>query len=381
MAIFFTIFFTIYAALNYYIFSKGWSSLAALPHLRIAYLIVFLALSLSYIAAKFMTKILPHTLYDIMLWIGSFWFALMLYFFLAAVLIDLLRLLNFWFGIFPSFINNNFEQVKLFTAGIVVLLTLVTVAAGYINTTIIKVKDLNLTMRKGKSNLKELKIAMASDIHLSPMDNEKFLTGIVDKLNSLNPDIILIPGDLFDDEAFILKQRNIGPALLKLKAKYGVYACTGNHEFINHIDSAVAFMESYNIKVIRDSSLLIENAFNLVSRDDRAKKQFTGKDRKPLEDIMESVDKSYPIILLDHTPFALNEAQNNGVDLQLSGHTHHGQIFPANLITKMIYEMSWGYLKKGNTQYYVSCGAGTWGPRVRLGSRSEVVNINLRFVD
>lgn len=381
MAIFFTIFFAIYAAINYYIFSRGWTALSSLPHLRTAYLIVFLVFSLSYIAAKFMTKILPQTLYDIMLWIGSFWFAMMLYFFLAVVLIDLFRLFNAWFGIFPAVMRNNYEQAKLITLAAVVLITAITVAAGFINTTIIKVKDLDIALRKGNSNLKELKIAMASDIHLSPMDNERFLTGIVDKLNSLNPDIILIPGDLFDDEAFILKQRNIGPALLKLKAKYGVYACTGNHEFINHIDSAVAFMESYNIKVIRDSSLLIDGAFSLVSRDDRAKKQFTGKDRKPLNEIMEDVDKSYPVILLDHTPFGLNEAQENGVDLQLSGHTHHGQIFPANLITKMIYEVSWGYLKKGNTQYYVSCGAGTWGPRVRLGSRSEVVNIKLRLVD
>ena len=94
---------------------------------------------------------------------------------------------------------------------------------------------------------------------------------------------------------------------------------------------------------------------------------------------MNSVDKNYPVILLDHTPFKLEDAENNGVSLQLSGHTHHGQMFPLNLITKMIYEVSWGYKKKGDTQYYVTSGAGTWGPPVRTGSKSEVVNIKIKF--
>ncbi|MGE5797118.1 MAG: metallophosphoesterase, partial [Ignavibacteria bacterium] len=83
--------------------------------------------------------------------------------------------------------------------------------------------------------------------------------------------------------------------------------------------------------------------------------------------------------LLDHTPFNLEEAERNGIDLQLSGHTHHGQIFPLNLITKLIYEVSRGYLKKGNTQYYVTSGVGTWGPPVRLGSDTEIVNLKIKF--
>ncbi len=381
MLVFFSIFFSIYAAINYYIFIRGWQALSIYPHLRILYLIIFLFLSLSYIAAKIFAKAIPGLLYDIILWAGSFWFALMIYFLLAVIMLDVIRLFNWQLNFFPPFVKENYPLTKFIAAAAVILVTVIIVAAGYLNTRNVHVKTLNINLPKGKSAAKQLNAALVSDIHLSPMDNEKFLSKIVGKINSLNPDIILIAGDLFDDHAEILNKRKIGPSLLKLKSKYGAYAITGNHEFINGIESAAAFIQSYNIKLLRDTSILIDSSFYLIGRDDRAKKQFTGLDRKPLEEIVQGVDKAFPSILMDHTPLGLNEAERNGIDLQLSGHTHHGQMFPANLITKMIYEVSWGYLKKGPTQYYVSCGAGTWGPPVRTGSNSEIVNLKINFGD
>lgn len=94
---------------------------------------------------------------------------------------------------------------------------------------------------------------------------------------------------------------------------------------------------------------------------------------------MNGVDISHPVILMDHQAFRLEEAESNGIDLQLSGHTHHGQLWPFNFITKKVYELSWGYKKKGKTHYYVSSGVGTWGPPIRTGNRPEIVNIRLRF--
>ncbi len=381
MIFFFSIFFSIYAAVNYYIFIRGWQALSIFPHVRFYYLIIFLFFSLSYIIAKIFTKAVPGFLYDIILWAGSFWFAFMIYFLLSVILIDVLRLFNWQFNFFPTFIKNNYPFVKFITALIILIIVGTIVTAGFINTRTLHVKTIDLNLRKGNSPLSKLNIVMASDIHLSPMDNEKFLLKIVEKINSLNPDIVLIAGDLFDDHAYILKERGIGPALLELKSKYGTFAITGNHEFINGIESAVSFIESYNIKLLRDTSVMIDNSFYLVGRDDIAKKQFTKQKRKPLEEVMDNVDKSFPVILMDHTPFGLEEAEKNRVDLQLSGHTHHGQMFPGNLITNRIYEVSWGYLQKGNTQYYVSCGAGTWGPPVRTGSYSEIVNLKIKFTD
>ncbi len=380
MALFFSIFFALYAALNYYICVRGWQALQIAPQFRIYYLVIFIFAALSYLVTKFFTKFLPDFMYDIMIWIGSFWFAFMMYFFLAIILIDLFRLANMQFHFLPAVLYHNYLQSKAITGVAVAAVVSIIVAAGYFNTRNIQVKTLELSLPQKNSNLKSINAVLVSDIHLSPMDNEKFLSKIVDKINSLNPDIVFIAGDLFDDSAEILTKRNIGPALFKLKPKLGVFACTGNHEFINGIDSACAYIRSHGITLLRDESVKIGNSFYIVSRDDRAIRQFNGTKRKSLAEVMEGIDNSLPVILMDHTPLGLEEAEVNNIDLQLSGHTHHGQIFPANLITKMIYEQSWGYFKKNNTQYYVSCGAGTWGPPVRIGSRSEIVNLKIKFI-
>jgi predicted MPP superfamily phosphohydrolase len=198
----------------------------------------------------------------------------------------------------------------------------------------------------------------------------------VKKINVLHPDIVFVGGDLVDDKAAVLREKGIGFSFKDIKAPLGVYGITGNHEYINGVDSSVNYMKELNVIVLRDSSITINNGFVLIGREDRSRGL---KRRKPLKDLVESSEKNLPVILMDHTPFQLEEAMENGVDLQLSGHTHHGQMFPINLITNKIYELSRGYKKKGNTQYYVSSGVGTWGPPVRTGSRSEIVNLKIKF--
>jgi predicted MPP superfamily phosphohydrolase len=381
MVLFFSVFFAIYAAINYYIFIRGWQALEGLPHLRILYLIIFIFIAFAYIAAKFLVSYLPLFVYNTTLWIGSFWFSFMLYFFISIVLIDFLRLLNWKLDFFPVFIKDNYLLTKHIVAGAVLLLTLVVTLFGYINTRNLKVKTLNIEIAKGECKLDELNVVMASDIHLSPMDNESLLKRIAGKINELNPDIIFLAGDIVDDKPFVLNGNKIGASLLKLKAKYGVYASTGNHEFITGIKEAEKYILNHNINLLRDSVIKIDDGFIVAARDDRSKKNFTGEERLPLNKIINDSLKTYPIILMDHTPFGLEEAERNSIALQLSGHVHNGQLYPLNYITGMIYEKSWGYLRKGKTQYYVSCGVGTWGPPVRTGSYSEIVNIRIKFVD
>ncbi len=380
MVIFFSVFFSIYSAINYYIFSRGWQALSGYPHLRIFYTVIFIFVSFSYLASKFLSSYLPAFLYDILVWVGSLWFAFFVYFLLSVFFIDILRLINFQFHFFPSFITNNIEHAKLVTALAVCIIVTLVVAGGYINTRNVIIKELPLTLPKKSGAIDNLNAVLVSDIHLSPVNDEKFLENIVGKINGLNPDIIFIAGDLVDEKASILDKRNIGPALHKLKSKYGVYACTGNHEYINGGDASINYMKEFGIKVLLDTAVKIDNDFYIVGRNDRSMKQFNGEPRKSLKEILFGVDNNYPTILLDHTPFGLDEAEKNGIDLQLSGHTHYGQLFPANYITNMIYEVSFGFLRKGNTQYYVSCGAGTWGPPVRTVSRSEIVHLKIKFI-
>jgi len=381
MAVFFSVFFILYSLINYYIFIRGWQAISSLTFLKPIYIFTFLLFAFGYLAAKFLHSFLPQLIYNLFLWVGSFWFAFILYLTLFILFIDLARTANFYFGIFPAFINSNYELSKQIAAAVVLFLSSTIILIGFINSTNFKVKNLYISVNAKNSNLNELNIVMLSDIHLSPLNGESFLKRIVEKVNELNADILLIAGDVVDDRPHILTQRGIGKSLSQFKSKYGVYACTGNHEYINGGEESVKYLTANGIKILRDSLEVVNNSFILVGREDVSKQNFTQKSRKSLFEILNGSTKNLPVILLDHTPYNLKEAQEHQVDLQLSGHTHNGQMFPINLITNLIYELSWGYMKIVNTHYYISSGVGSWGPRVKLASDAEIVNIKLNFMN
>ena len=198
-------------------------------------------------------------------------------------------------------------------------------------------------------------------------------------IKDLKPDIVLLLGDIVDGE--------IGPVLRGDLLQYftwpdctdGLYAITGNHEFIGGANRTIPYIESKGIRVLKDEMITLPGGIQLIGRIDRDSYRFYRKERMPLADLMKQADTTRPVILLDHQPFHLDEAASYGIDLQLSGHTHNGQMWPLNYVTSMIYELSYGYLKKNNSNFIVSSGYGLWGPRVRSGSRSEVLLINLTF--
>ena len=379
MALFFTIFFTIYTALNYYIFIRGWQALATLSFLRPFYIVVFVLVAYGYVFSKLLYKFLPPIVYDVWLGVGAIWFAFLVYFILLLLGLDIIRLVESFFHFLPQFLYDNYEQAKKVTAIIIVVIIGLIVFFGNLNKRNIAITTLELQLPKGDGKLNELNIVAASDIHLSPIDGERLLERIVDKMNSLNPDIILLAGDIVDDKTEALEQRKIGESFKRLNPKYGIYTINGNHEFINGVDSSVRYAEHLGMKVLRDEFEFIDSSVYIVGREDVSMNSFTGRKRKSLSEIMGSINSDHPKILLDHTPVKLEQAEKQGIDLQFSGHTHHGQIWPANIITNMIYEISWGYKKKGDTHYYVTSGAGTWGPPVRTGSKSEIVNIKITF--
>jgi uncharacterized protein len=381
MALFFIIFLTIYSAANYYIFIHGWQAIALFPFLKPFYITIFLFEASGYIIAKIAGSKIPRFIYDILLWSGSFWFAFMLYFFLSVLLIDFTRLLNYFFNIYPVFITANYSTAKFVTFLVILSITFIIIIAGFINTRTIKINYTQIEIPKKSSKMNELNLVLAGDFHLTLMNNGRLLDKIIEKINSLNADIVLMTGDILDDNINVIRRESIGTGLNKIKSRYGIFVSNGNHEFINGADELDKYMEEMNLNVLRDSSVLINESFYVVGRDDRSKVSFTGQQRKSLKEILKDVNKDYPIILLDHTPSKLVEAVNENIDLQFSGHTHHGQMFPVNFITKWIYEVSRGYLRKGQTQFYVTCGVGTWGPSVRLGSDSEIVSMKIRFVE
>ena len=292
----------------------------------------------------------------------------MLYFFIAVVLTDLLLLLNLAFNFLP-------EHFFYYEFLIVIPLVFLVIFIGYLNAKNVRIKELYITIKNKKAVPKKYKIAVASDIHLGTIIGTKRLQNIVNKINSLSPDMVLLPGDVLDEDVTPVIRQNLGELLKTIQAPLGIYSVTGNHEYIGGIQKAVKYLTDHNVIILRDESILIDGNFYLVGREDRAKKGFTGKNRKSLDEIMEDVDTGKPVILMDHQPYNLEEAEKYNIDLQLSGHTHHAQLWPLNYITEKIYELSWGYKRKNNTHYYVSCGVGTWGPPVRLGNKPEIINL------
>ncbi|HWI62014.1 MAG TPA: metallophosphoesterase, partial [Symbiobacteriaceae bacterium] len=146
-----------------------------------------------------------------------------------------------------------------------------------------------------------------------------------------------------------------------------------------HIAEYRREMARAGIRVLVDEAVLVDDSFYVIGRDDISAGGFGGRRRAGLPAVLESVDRSRPLVLMDHQPYRLEEAEQAGIDLQVSGHTHRGQMFPNHLITRRIFEVDWGYLEKGALHVIVSLGFGTWGPPVRIGNRPEVVSIRVRF--
>lgn len=175
-------------------------------------------------------------------------------------------------------------------------------------------------------------------------------------------------------------KENMGDTLKKIHAPLGVYASPGNHDYMGgNLDMLVESLNKSGIRMLADETLRVGNSFYVVGRNDASGSRYSGEPRKDINELLAGVDKTLPIILLDHQPIELDKADASGADIQFSGHTHRGQLYPNQFITGRIFELDWGYLKKGNLNAIVSSGIGTWGPPIRIGSRSEIVNVKVNF--
>jgi len=371
--IFFTIFFTVYGAINYYIFIRGYQGLEAVAGIRPIYTVLFIFVAASYIVCRIIERRTINAFTVILFWIGSFWFAFILYFLLSILLLDILRLINNIAHI-TAFDPTTYPQIKLWVALSVIGVASAAILAGFFNAKRLKVKTFTLDIDKYNAEEPQLNIVMASDIHLGTIVAKKRALNIVKTINALKPDIILLPGDIVDSEIAPVIRLDLGAVLRELSAKYGVYAVTGNHEYIGGINEAVAYIREHRIDLLRDETREVAG-ITLIGREDYTIKNY----RKSLPEILASADRSKATILMDHQPFHLEQAEEAGIDLQVSGHTHRGQMWPLNYITRRVYEIDWGYLLKGKTHIYVSSGAGTWGPPVKLGNDAEIVQFILRF--
>lgn len=375
--IFIGIVFLIYFSVNYYIFIRGLQAFSFSPAWRKSFITIFWVVVSSFIAGEILEHTQPSIISEWIYRIGAFWLAFMLYLFIAILVIDIVRLLNHFFHFFPILS----ESIKFKTGLIVPAVVSIVVFSGHLNAINTRIREINVSISKRVSGEHKMKIAMVSDIHLGALIGENREKKLVSIIMKHQPDLVLLCGDLVDGDIEKVLRKNLGRHLKEITAPLGVYAILGNHEYYGGISRTLPYLESIPIKVLRDETLVLSNGVQLVGRDDRDSRGMGDKPRKSLSELVKGLNKNYPILVLNHQPFNLDEAVKEDVDLHLSGHTHHGQLWPLNYMTKAIYELSWGYLKKGNTNFYVSSGFGTWGPPVRTGNTPEVVVFNVEFTD
>ena len=230
-----------------------------------------------------------------------------------------------------------------------------------------------LELKSSKPLPREYRVVMLSDLHLGYHNPRQEFARWVDMINAEKPDFILIAGDIIDGSMRPLLEEKVAEEFHRLKAP--VYACLGNHEYYAGEPRAQQFYKDAGIHLLIDEAATIDSSIVIVGRDDR-----TNMRRKPVKDLVNglvNVQSPY-IIVLDHQPYNLDRSEAAGVDFQLSGHTHRGQVWPISWITDHIYECSWGSHQRGSTQYYVSSGIGIWGGKFRIGTQSEYVVATIR---
>lgn len=376
--IFFGIVLLIYSSINYYIFIRGMQALPQGTSFKNWYPWIFLFVSASYIASRLIERVWISPLSNFFTFVGSFWLAVMVYLLMAVLVADLIRLVLYFLPQ-PAFLVNNYVEFKKYLFIAVAGITGIVVLFGHINALSPRIKRIDIHIDKKAGQMKTLHIAAASDIHMGTLVGPWRTAKLVRMLNERNADLILLAGDIVDEDLAPVIHNDLGRSLIKLKAPLGVFAITGNHEYIGGAESAVKYLEKHGIQMLRDTSIMINNSFYLAGRDDRDSKRFSGKERKGLDKVLEGINLSLPVIMMDHQPFNLQQVVDAGVDFQLSGHTHHGQLWPFGYITNAIYEISWGYKQKGNSHFYVSSGYGGWGPPVRTGNRPEILDIYITF--
>lgn len=376
MAIFFTVVLSVYFLGNLYFFLKGLHAIEAFRNYKTIYFFSFSVLALTFIAGKIIEASHSGILSDILNVSGGFWMALLLYGFLFLILSDLVYLFLRLTGILDS--ANILSYRKWVYIGTVTV-SVVLIAGGFINAILPVVKEYDITINKPAGDSDEIRIAAVSDIHLGSTIRKRSIKKLSAMLTKLKPDLVLLLGDIVDGELSPVLRGDLLKYFTCPVCKNGLYAITGNHEFIGGAARTIPYIESKGIRILKDEKVTLAGGIQLIGRLDRDSRRFFGGERKQLKELMTGVDTTKPVIVLDHQPVNLNETVDNSVDLQLSGHTHNGQMWPLNYVTKMIYELSYGYLRKGNTQFIVSSGFGLWGPRIRSGSRSEVLLINIKF--
>lgn len=424
----------VYILVNVYIFWRvtGWLKVG-FPALQTRGGVLASAAVYSFFALSFLIAFLmppQAAACRVMKQIGNYWLGVLLYMILIIVVADVVRL------VLLHILHIDREKlctprVRRIVGRACMALILAVSVLGVVNAGIVRTTPYEITVNKQAGRIDSLKVVLAADLHLGYNIGVRQMQKMVEKINEQDADLVVFAGDIFDNEwEAVEKPDEIAEILRGIRSKYGVYACYGNHDVEEPILAGFtfggseskqsstemdAFLEQANIRLLQDEGVLIDGSFYLYGRPDaqrpgaaavgaaagaeanegtaQATSAQTVSGQSPQNqtagaseytrltpaEITQGMDKSKPILVIDHQPRELAELAAAGVDVDLCGHTHDGQMFPANIIVKLTWKNSYGYLKEGQMHNIVTSGVGLFGPNMRVGTKAEICPIAIRF--
>lgn len=296
----------------------------------------------------------------------------LLYLFLLVLFLDILRGINRIAHLVSAGFMRS-RTVRLTNLALLIVVPGAVVLGGKLWNAHMQVNEYSIDIPRQSSPLTHLTIAVASDFHLREFTDAGLLPEFAQRINEAKADVLLLPGDILEGDRQNGRSEEFTRQFRKISTTYGIFASMGNHES-HGLDDKLKFFEQSGIAVLRDTVVRIDSAFWLAGRNDSRM-----RGRKSIAELLGTIPRSLPVIVLDHKPTDLDSIRASGADVVVSGHTHHGQLWPLNFITDRIYPLSWGHHLFGKTHAFVTSGLQVWGPPVRTAGESEIVLINVRL--
>lgn len=364
MSIFFTIVLLVWIVMNTYVFWRIPSIpfMARLPHVAVATVAVFLWSS--YVIGRVFAHYGMATIAAPLEWIGANWLGVIFLIFLSLFVVDIIT----GFGYLLPRFAPTLRGYALVAAGVLSICALV---QGFRPPGITKY-DVHLPGLPAAQD--GMVVAVATDMHVGEMIGAKWLSRRVDQIRELRPDLIILAGDIVEGDT---GESELLPIFRRLSAPLGVFAVTGNHEFYAGLERSVQFLESAGIRVLRDRWIELRPGLVLAGVDDLTARRQYGRDGNFMQRALAGRANPVATIFISHTPWHAEKARDAGAGLMISGHTHAGQIWPFGYVARRLYPFLSGKYDLGSMTLIVCRGSGTWGPRMRLWRRSEILQITV----
>lgn len=384
MAIFLSVVIAVVAALHYYLWLRLIRDPGLSGTLRQALTGALIGLAVSLPLSFLLSRVFSPGVSRVVTFPIYLWMGLVFLLFVTLLGADLLRFLG-WVGLrlargsTPPDPERR-ELIARLVAGAVIVGTGGAVGVGaYLARSRLVTRRVEVWLPRLPRALDGLRVVQLTDLHLGPTLGRDFLEDVVARVNALKPDLIAITGDLVDGSVEQLR-RAVEP-LARLDAPQGVFFVTGNHEYYSGADEWIAHLRRLGVRVLRNERVAIGRggeSFDLAGIDDHHGGRMLPHHGPDLARATAGRDSSRELLLLAHQPLAIFDAARLGVGLQLSGHTHGGQIWPMGYLVRLQQPYIAGLIRHGGTQLYISEGTGFWGPPIRLGTRSEITEVTLR---